>query len=649
MKVVVKIFLVILIAAVAVTVTILALNAGSNDNGTSTVTRGVVISEVMASNSGAYVDNNGNYSDWIEIYNGTGEDVDLSRLALSDDENTPIKWGFDAGTLKADGYLVVFMSGKSSYSDISNGIYHASFKLSASKETLLLSNIDGDVLDKQSWEDMDKNVSLGLKDGTWQALENATPGFPNTEEGLTAFKESRAVEDPSILITEVMGSNKTTITDNTGAYSDYIEVTNVSDQNVNLYSMGLSDDETDPMQWQFPNVTLAPGEQFIVWCSGDPDLSDSDPKKGTHANFRISTYKETILLSTSDGKLLDKTSITELTSDASWAREYSDGSPSSTFKVSYKPTPGYPNTDAGYSEFSSNNKVAISDIYISEVLTSNTQKDFEGDGSYYDFIEIYNGSGEAINLKDYALTNNTGNPAKWKFPDISIKAGEYKVVLASGLTSSESSSKNYMHATFKLSNEGDIVALYDPDGNLLDRYNMGYNPTDVSCGRKNADDVSLYFYTDITPGSANGAGAQGFTETPTFTVDGGIYTSTQKVEIKAPSGATIYYTTDNSTPTKNSTVYTAPITVSKTTILRAMAVQEGYLPSYSTTATYLMNVSHELSIISIVTDDNNLWGSTGIYDWGDQVTEEYKNNIDNFPYKKANFQQKWERPRLLKS
>ena len=64
--------------------------------------------------------------------------------------------------------------------------------------------------------------------------------------------------------------------------------------------------------------------------------------------------------------------------------------------------------------------------------------------------------------------------------------------------------------------------------------------------------------------------------TPTFSPAGGTYTSAQSVTISdATSGATIYYTTNGTTPTTSSTAYTGPITVSSTETLEAIAVVTG--------------------------------------------------------------------------
>src|SRR5207244_2990631 len=78
---------------------------------------------------------------------------------------------------------------------------------------------------------------------------------------------------------------------------------------------------------------------------------------------------------------------------------------------------------------------------------------------------------------------------------------------------------------------------------------------------------------------------------PTFNPPGGAYTTPQSVTLSDAPSATIYYTTDGSTPTTASTQYTAPITVTQNTTIRAMAAASGMANSSVVSATYTIQVA----------------------------------------------------------
>src|SRR5258706_1968199 len=101
----------------------------------------LIISEFMASNSRTLADQDGEYSDWIEIHNETAATVNLDGWFLTDDQANLTKWRFPATNLFANGYLVVFASGKDRA--VAGSQLHTSFNLSAGGEYLALVKPDG--------------------------------------------------------------------------------------------------------------------------------------------------------------------------------------------------------------------------------------------------------------------------------------------------------------------------------------------------------------------------------------------------------------------------------------------------------------------------------------------------------------------------
>ena len=151
----------------------------------------ISINEIMADNDATIEDPDeaGAFEDWIELYNPGAEVVDLSGLYLTDDAEDPTQWEFpDGSTIDAGGYLVIWAD-----DDTDQGDTHASFKLSAGGESVLLYNTDGETLvDSVTFGEQTTDISYGrFPDGsdTLTVLSAATPGAANTND---AFVENVA-------------------------------------------------------------------------------------------------------------------------------------------------------------------------------------------------------------------------------------------------------------------------------------------------------------------------------------------------------------------------------------------------------------------------------------------------------------------------
>ena len=618
MKVFLGIFLALILAAgISAAAVYISSNAGaapsSEPSGKpsryTTESTGIIINEVMTDNEGIYPADNGSRSDWAEFHNGSDRDISLYGYSLTDNIRSGAKWPFPNISIKAHGYLVVFLTGDSK-SDLSSGIIHCSFKLSSKGETLYLLSPSGNIADSVDIPALGANVSYGRADGAWKEMANPTPGFENSDAGYSAYRQSMTAADTRVIITEVMTKNAMTLKDSAGNYSDWAEICNISGADFNLSGCGLSDDPNDPMKWRFPDVNIKPGQYLIVFCNGA--LAAGGENKELDANFRLSSAGATLSLSDPRGRLMDSVTAPELSSDSSYRRSMQDGKPTGEWEVSHEPSPGYGNDGDGFSQFVRDNPAGSGDIVISEVMASNNKYPVEGDKTY-DFIEIENRGGSPVNLKGYGLTDDAANPAKFVFPDTTLQPGKQIVVIAGGLDARQSEGMKNLSAPFKLSRLGEAVTLFDPSGKLLDRYFTGVMPQNFSMGREEGKSGISYF--DVpTPGKANGTGYAGITREVRFGKQAGKYDGAFELSLDSSDGAEIYYTTNGDVPSKNSKRYTGPITIDKTVTVRAKAYKEGYIESGVSTATYFIGTKHTLPVVSLATNANLLFDeTTGIY------------------------------------
>lgn len=139
----------------------------------------VFISEFMASNKNTLADEQGDYPDWIELYNRANTEINLEGWYLTDKENNLTKWAFPAVTLAPDSYLLVFASGN----DQVGAELHTNFSLKSEGEYLALVEPDGETI---AWDYAPQypaqfaDVSYGLDAaGNERAFSEPTPGKTN--------------------------------------------------------------------------------------------------------------------------------------------------------------------------------------------------------------------------------------------------------------------------------------------------------------------------------------------------------------------------------------------------------------------------------------------------------------------------------------
>ena len=594
----------------------------------------VALSEIMISNKGSVPDNLGGYPDYIELHNGSSEKADISGYGLSDSLLEGAKYVFPAGTVLEPGaYVVVWCGGEAE-----DGM-HAPFKLSAGEEAVLF-DASGRPLDTAVLNSVDSGMVLRREGEVWTQAKPC-PGYPKTEEGMAEYEASlKETEDIGLYINEFMASNATTICDSFGSYSDWIELYNSTDTDMDISGFGISDNLSQPMKYRFPDgTTIAAKGYLVVFCSGNEGMQNGE----LHAPFGLRSYGEDVVIANRAGRIIDSYSFKNQETDVSMAR-IPDGA--GEFQSNSQPSPGYPNTGAGYSAFDAANRLPLGGVYISEFGGST-------DSVASDWVEIYNSTGSAVSLAGYGLSNNPKNPAKWVFPDISIEPGEYLLLYATG--SADKAQKKNLKLNFCISSTGEALFFFDPNGKLIDKLSAGRMRSGQSYGRDGSD--NRFYYAEPTPGAQNGKGYEGITQLPAFSVTPGIYDNAVTVAITAGEGETIRYTTDCTTPNASSEVYSGELSISKNSVIRAAAFRDGYLSGDVATATYLFRsdgVNHALPVVTLVTDPDNLWNSkTGIYATGDQFDPDaasYADTLKSATYYQAKFATEeqvdtiWEKP-----
>ncbi|MBP3192188.1 CotH kinase family protein [Natronogracilivirga saccharolytica] len=144
----------------------------------------VVINEILASNNTTYADADGDYEDWIELYNAGSDTADLSFHGLSDDYDRPFRWTFPEGVQLAPGdYLLVWASGKDRRDP--DAELHTSFSIAqAGEEVLLTHHKTGERIDHVPPTRIPSDISYGrYPDGTdnWRFFNFPTPASPNRQ------------------------------------------------------------------------------------------------------------------------------------------------------------------------------------------------------------------------------------------------------------------------------------------------------------------------------------------------------------------------------------------------------------------------------------------------------------------------------------
>ncbi len=300
-----------------------------------------------------------------------------------------------------------------------------------------------------------------------------------------------------VYINEVMTSNKGTLLAPDGSVSDWVELYNNSSKKIDVsgYALVLQQKSSKSnLSLIFPDGTeIDAGGYLIVYCN------NSYLSEYMCAPFNLSKAGgETIVLKNADGTALDSVTTEKMSSNSVMARTAYD---SSSWVVSQKATPLYPNTDEGYEALSQSRKNTdgTKTVVINEVQCKNTVGIADEDGDRNDWIELKNISSETVNLNYYSLGSSLSAPYAWQLPDINLGAGETILVYCSGKDVSEVSGE--LHTNFTLKTSSLCVTVSDIEGKIIDYTEISSVSADASYAR---DDNGNYAETfSPTPGYDN--------------------------------------------------------------------------------------------------------------------------------------------------
>ena len=145
--------------------------------------------------------------------------------------------------------------------------------------------------------------------------------------------------------------------------------------------------------------------------------------------------------------------------------------------------------------------IARSEVVISEFLAVNDSILADEDGDFSDWIEILNEGEETVDLAGHFLTDDMTRLNRWEFPSVILEAGERLVVFASN----KNREVGELHTNFRLSSQGEYLALVAPGGVVvLSDFGEEFPPQfgDVSYG---VGESEVGYFDEPTPGEANGA------------------------------------------------------------------------------------------------------------------------------------------------
>lgn len=476
------------------------------------------------------------------------------------------------------------------------------------------------------------------------------------------------IEDDDIthIVINEAASKNAILDDIDGDSPDWIELYNGTNNIMSLANWSITDNADDLAKWIFPDISMAPKGYLLVWAS-DKDRQFS----GQYRSFVTTNNAVKYLVPN------DTTSSDWMDSgfdDNTWLNGtsgigYGDGDDNTivtsgirsvftrfTFNLDNITALDQLLLDIDYDDsfvaYLNGKEIARNNISGSKP-TYNTHANASHEALIYSggiperfdvsaFIDILN-EGENI-LAIQVHNHGEASSDMSLIPYLTGHITQNNGVFTAGQTPPDilNLSDDELHTNFKLSSGSpETLYLSDSKGELIDSLVVSTHSLNGSVGLNENGDVVQFisptpylknadqFFSDVVTDEVEFSHQGGLTDVLNLTLSG------------AQETQQIRYTVDNSRPTDLSTLYKSPISIGSNTVIRAAIFEPDFVPSITQSRAYLVGQGHDLPVISLITEDTNLWDrNNGMYVSG-------PNASPDFPFFNANFWQDWEKPMHL--
>ena len=628
----------------------------------------LIISELMAANDGSLRDADGDASDWIEIYNAGTNTVNLTGWRLTADPANLGQWIFPSTDLGPDRFLLVFASGKNRA--IAGRELHTSFRLDAAGRYLALVEPDGQTIAYQfapAYPAQVQGVSYGVEISTtsqpfvvsgavarwiaptgpadmpagWTATDFDHVAWSVGQTGL-GYSSGLSNAPPPGGGTNLTRGRPTTQSSTLGSFTSSLGVNgNFADFTHTQAGQYL------PAQWQVNLGTNYALTRIVLYnrtdCCGSRLRDITVEILATNTGGLITNYTSALLnpenrgytypngpatitsdlMALTGGAVAGQIVRVRRTPDPDLSGTGGQGTSSEAdvlalaevevFGGTGDPLGGLIRTDLTGSMQGHNATllvripfgIPVEEMPALDRLTLRLKYD-DGFVAYLNGIEIARRNAPATPFWNSTATAEHSLPGALQFEEIDVSAfiGQLR----------EGQNELAIQGLNLTASDGDFLLVPEL---------VGKTPPILSVG----------YFAQPTPGAANTASYLGLVADTKFSVDRGLFTAPFTVVLStATAGAEIHYTTNGSLPsTVSGLLYTGPIPISRTTVLRAIATKPGYRPSDVDTQTYVFpsNAVTQSAQTALNAGFPSTWaGAAADYAMDPRITVTYASRMD---------------------